>query len=139
MKPSEIMFDKTISNRDKFGVYVRGRRNELDMTLRDFANDINLSPAYVSDIENGNRYAPMNYLKQVARILQIEKEEINYFYDLAGCSHSNWTDINDYLSQMPSARKAIRMARDKNMTEEEFVELISSIDREKENYKELER
>ena len=127
MKPSEVIFDKTISNRDKFGVYVRARRSELDINLKDFAKELNLSPSYVSDIENGNRYAPLKYLKDTIKILKIEPLEVNSFYDLAGCSHSNWVDINEYLAKMPNARKAIRLARDKNITEQEFVEMINSL------------
>jgi len=133
MKPSEILFDNSISNRDKFGVYVRGRRKELNMTLRDFAQTINLTPAYISDIENGNRYAPLNYLNQVMSILQVEDEEINAFYDIAGCTHSNWPDINEYLKDKPFARKAIRLARDKHMSGEEFLAIVESLSREKED------
>ena len=137
MKPSEVMFDKTISNRDKFGVYLKCRRNELSMTLKDFAKELNLSMAYVSDMENGNRYAPLKYLNTIIDVLHIEKEEINYFYDLAGCTHSNWVDINEYLATVPNARKAIRLARDNNISEQEFVSLVNHLD--KESQGELER
>lgn len=133
MKPSEVLFNEDISNRDKFGTYVKGRRSELDMTLKDFAISMNLSPAYISDIENGNRYAPLNYLDQAATILQVEDEEMNAFYDIAGCTHSNWPDINEYLKDKPYARKAIRLARDKNMSGEEFLEIVKSLSPQKED------
>lgn len=132
MKPSDVLFNESITNRDKFGVYVRGRREELDMTLRDFANSMNLTGAYISDIENGNRYAPLKYLNQVATILQIEDEEMNAFYDIAGCTHSNWPDINEYLASMPNARKAIRLAKSQNMSGEEFLAIVESLARERE-------
>lgn len=132
MQPSEILFDKSINNSDKFGIYVRERRIELGITLRDFAKKLNLSPSYISDIENGNRTAPLSYLNKVASLLNIDKTELNYFYDIAGCSHSNWPDINDYLAKKPSARKAIRLAKDKNMSEKEFSEIILSLIKDKE-------
>lgn len=132
MKPSEILFDKSIGKKEKFGHYLRERRNELGITLNVFAKKMKLSNAYISDIENGNRNAPMKYLKDVIKILKIDEDEINYFYDIAGCVHSNWPDINEYLAKTPNARKAIRLARDKNLTEKEFLEIISIIEQEKE-------
>ncbi len=124
MKPSEVVMNDNISNRDKFGFYLRARRSEIGITLREFAEKLHLSPAYISDIEKGNRYAPINYLDQVAELLRVEQEERNYLFDLAGCSHSNWPDINEYLAENPNARKAIRLARDKNMSGEEFLGLV---------------
>ena len=133
MKPSEIAEDKSITNRDKFGVYVRERRKELGMTIRTFAGKLNLTAAYICDFENGNRNAPLKYLEKVAHVLQIEEDEINYFYDIAGASRSNWPDLNEYLAKTPSARKALRLARDKNMTGEELLEAVNRIAKEKSN------
>jgi len=51
-------------------------------------------------------------------VLKLKDDELDDFYDLAGCSHSNWADINDYLKDNPNARRAIRLARDRGLTEE---------------------
>ena len=118
MKPSEIVFDDSISNRDKFGVYLKERRMELGMSVRYVAGLIGVTPAYVSDIERGNRVAPLNYLVKLIDVLKLKDDELDDFYDLAGCSHSNWADINDYLKDNPNARRAIRLARDRGLTEE---------------------
>lgn len=128
MKPSEFVLNTKISNRDKFGAYLKSRRTALGLGLREFADKLSLSPAYISDIEKGNRHAPSSHLEKVADILAVEKEEINSFYDLAGCSQSNWQDINEYLAQNPNARKAIRLARDKNMSGEEFLEIVENFE-----------
>ena len=128
MKPSEIVFDKSIKNRDKFGVFVNIRRKELGILLKEFACELNLTPAYITDIEKGNRAAPQKHLEKMIDILKIEDDEVEFFYDLAGCSHSNWQEINEYLSKTPNARKAIRLARDKNISEEEFCLLVSKIE-----------
>lgn len=127
MKPSEIVFDKTIKNRDKFGTYLNIRRKEFGISARELASALNLAPAYISDIEKGNRMAPQNYLEQMIEILQIEENEIEFFYDLAGCSHSNWPEINEYLAKTPNARKAIRLARDNGISEEEFLSMVENM------------
>lgn len=125
MKPSEIVFDKNISNRDKFGVYVKDRRIELGMSLRYLSGLLEFSPAYMSDIENGNRPAPINHLDDMIKALKVEENEIDYFHDLAGSSHGYWPDINEYLGKMPHARKFLRIARDNNISEEEIYNLIT--------------
>ena len=133
MKPIDIVLDKNISNRDKFGVYLRERRLELGMSLRYFSGLLSLTPAYISDIESGNRLAPIKSLEKIIDILKIEKEDINAFYDLAGCTHGNWQDINEYLVKTPNARKFLRLAKDKNLSDEELSTIIyNMIDKSKE-------
>ena len=127
MLPSEVVFNDKITNRDKFGVYLRARRHELGLSSRSFADELNLSAAYISDVEKGNRYAPLEHLEQIVRVLQIEEGEIEYFYDLAGCTHKNWPDINEYLAKTPNARKAIRLARDRNVSEKDFLNIVENL------------
>ena len=129
MQPSRIVFKKEIPNRDKFGEYVKWRRAELNMSVRDLAKALDLTPAYISDIEKGNRMAPQNHLEQMIEILQVEENEIEFFYDLAGCSHSNWPEINEYLAKTPNARKAIRLARDNGLSEEEFLSMVENLNK----------
>ena len=124
MKPSEIVYNKNISNRDKFGYYVRERRQELGITVRALAEMLGISPAYMSDIEKGNRMAPLDYLDQLAAILAIEEDEREFFIDLSGCSHSNWPEINEYLAKTKGARDAIRLARDYGLSEDEFLAIV---------------
>lgn len=124
MKPSEIVYNKNISNRDKFGFYVRERRQELGITVRAMAEILGISPAYLSDIEKGNRMAPLDYLDQMAAILAIEEDEREFFVDLSGCSHSNWPEINEYLAKTKGARDAIRLARDYGLSEDEFLAIV---------------
>ena len=132
MKPSEIVFNDKISNRDKFGTYVRERRTELGITLRDLAERLNVSAAYMSDIEKGNRKAPVSHLEQMLIELAVEPEEIEFFLDLSGCTHSNWPEINEYLASCKGARDAVRLARDMGLSEQKFLELVNKIGSEKE-------
>lgn len=133
MKPSEIVFNDKISNRDKFGVYVRDRRKDLGVSLRELAEKLGISAAYLSDIEKGNRKAPLEHLEQLAVLLQVEENEMEFYFDLSGCTHSNWPEINEYLAQNKSAREAVRLARDKGLTEEEFLRFVDGLGEKKES------
>ena len=41
-----------------FGEYVKQRRESLGMTMKEFAEQVKLSPAYLCDFEKGNRKPP---------------------------------------------------------------------------------
>lgn len=112
-----------------FGEFVKQRREALGKTIRSFAAEVKMSPAYLCDIENGNRRAPERYLENFANALGITSaEELNSFYDLAGVSkNGQHSDINGYIETLPSARMALRTAKDHNFTDEDWLELIKYI------------
>ena len=58
-----------------FGEFVKQRRESLGQTLRAFAAEVKISPAYLCDIENGNRKAPERYLENFATGLGITESE----------------------------------------------------------------
>lgn len=116
-----------------FGEFVRKRREHLGKTMRAFAAEVEISPAYLCDIENGNRKAPERFLEKMANALGIiEADELNSFYDLAGVSkNGQHSDINTYIDALPSARMALRTAKDNNFTDEDWLELIKIIKQKK--------
>ncbi len=121
------------NNNLPFGEYVKQRREQLGKTMRGFATEVEISPAYLCDIENGNRKAPERFLEKFVMALGItEPEEINSFYDLAGVSkNGQHSDINTYIDALPSARMALRTAKDNNFTDEDWSELIKIIKQKK--------
>ena len=116
-----------------FGEYVKQRRESLKMTMRDFAEKIQISPAYLCDIEKGNRKPPERYLEKFAETLQItDLDDLNDFYDIAGVSkNGQHSDINTYIDGLPSARMALRTARDNHYTDEDWLRLIEIIKQKK--------
>lgn len=117
------------SNNLPFGEFVKQRRESLGKTQKGFATEVEISPAYLSDIENGNRRAPEKYLERFARALKItSQDDLNDFYDMAGISQKGQhSDINTYIDDKPSARLALRTAMDKDWTDEDWRELIEII------------
>lgn len=117
------------SNNLPFGEFVKQRRESLGKTQKGFATEVEISPAYLSDIENGNRRAPEKYLERFAKALNItSQDDLNDFYDMAGISQKGQhSDINTYIDDKPSARLALRTAMDKDWTDEDWRELIEII------------
>ncbi len=113
-----------------FGQFIRQRREELGKTVRGFAAEIDITPAYLSDIEKGNRYAPKNYLEKLKEVLKISEADEQEFEDLASVSRgSSFEDINCYLGKTRMARVALRRARDSQISNEEWEKFISDIDK----------
>ena len=60
-----------------FGTYVRTKREEVGMTLTEFARQLEISPAYWSRIETGRENPPKDELiKKAAAILGLSEDEL---------------------------------------------------------------
>ena len=58
-----------------FGTYVRTKREEVGMTLTEFARQLEISPAYWSRIETGRENPPKDELiKKAATILGLSED-----------------------------------------------------------------
>jgi transcriptional regulator with XRE-family HTH domain len=117
-----------------FGAFVRAKRESLGKSLRSVAADIDMAPAYLSDVEKGNRWPPVKYLETLAEVLGITSEdELSLYYDLAGeIREGSYPDLTDYIGKTDIARVALRKARDHNISDEkwqQFIDVITSTDK----------
>lgn len=62
-----------------FGQYIREARDNKDKSLREFAKELNFSPAFLSDIELGRRFPSEENLKKIAEKLSIKAEELKKY------------------------------------------------------------
>ena len=119
-----------------FGDFVKTQREKIGKTIRGLAVDLDMTPAYLSDIEKGNRYAPEKHLAKLAEAFQLKGEELNTFYDLAGKSrNNNFPDLTEYIGNTKLARVALRTARDAKIPESRWQEFIDEIKYSTENKK----
>ena len=113
--------------------YLRTRiwTNAVSVSLSgSFAAELDITPAYLSDIEKGNRYAPKNYLDKLKEVLKISEDDEQEFEDLASVSRgSSFEDINCYLGKTRMARVALRRARDSQISDDEWEKFINDIDK----------
>ena len=123
------MFEKTPSGYSTFGEYVKARREALGKSIRGLAAEMDMTPAYLSDIEKGNRNAPPEkFLSKIIEVLRIAGEDINVFYDLAGKSRNDiFPDLTPYISEKPIARVALRKARDLDIPDSKWQDFIDSM------------
>lgn len=116
------------ANEHSFGVFIRERRESLGKTVRSFAKDLGITPAYLSDIEKGNRYAPKAKLELMFQLLELPKDQKHLFMDLASLTRGEFEDINPYLGETLLARMALRKAKENGISDEKWKEIIKLMD-----------
>lgn len=124
------MVTKLVSDEchESFGAYIKACREGLGKSIRGLAQELGMTPVYLSDIEKGNRYAPEKHLGRMIEVLRISGDDINCFYELAGKSRNdNFPDLTDYLKKMEIVRVALRRARDLNISNSQWQDFIDEI------------
>ncbi|MBE5908379.1 MAG: helix-turn-helix transcriptional regulator [Lachnospiraceae bacterium] len=117
----------------EFGKFIETKRKALNKTLRGFAADLDIAPAYMSDIEKGHRYPPdKDKLEKMAELLNLSEEEKNKMFDLAAGEKDNSVspDLPEYIMGTEKARVALRMARDNGATDATWQKIIDMLENE---------
>ena len=119
-----------------FGRFIEEKRKAIGMTLRGLATELDIAPAFMSDIEKGHRYPPKKEkLAQLAQILRLSKKETDEMYDLAAGEKENGIapDLPTYIMSNEKARTALRMARDRGTGDAVWQKVIEMLEREDRN------
>ncbi len=114
-----------------FGGFIREKRLAAKINLRKLADILDISPAFLSDIENDHRYPPdKDKIYKIAEVLELSKEDTDKLFDLAAGNKKNSVspDIADYIMAQEKSRVALRMARDMGAGEEEWEKIIQILE-----------
>lgn len=106
-------------NNNLFGAFLKEKRLQKDLSLRELAEKANIAHTYLLNIENGNKPPPSDkILMRLEKALTLDEESKVLFYDIAAqvkrlCNNSNFyiaADISGYLNDTDDARQVIREA-----------------------------
>ena len=103
------------------------------------ANELQVSVSYISELESGKKMPPNskeekynNLIEKIGECLFLTKEESEKLRNLAdsdlGAKGYLSNDMTDYIENVPLAMAALRKAKDANLTESEWNEIIKKID-----------
>ena len=109
-----------------FGSFVRQKRLESEMSLRALAQRLELSPVYMSNIENDLKPAPSQAkLDKLVKIFMLDKTDTELLWDLAAKSRKQRVsvDLPDYIMERDIVRVALRTARECEATDEDWHKL----------------
>ena len=118
-----------------FGEFLKDKRLQAHLTLREFARRLDRSAPYITDIEK-NRRNPFSTedLEKVADVLELSKEDRTLMYDLAGEKRNEIApDIPDYIMQRGYVSAALRTARDLDADEADWQRFVDELKKRKGN------
>ena len=108
-----------------------------EISLRKFAEQIGISPVYLSNLENDRMPAPKDdVVSKMAKLLLLDEAETTMLYDLAAKTKNNTVvsqDLPDYIMDRDIVRVALRTAKDVDATDEEWQEFIARLEARKRN------
>lgn len=114
-----------------FGAFICEKRLEKYISLRAFSNMIDISPEYLSKLENGLRAAPRDeVLERMANKLSFSSGEKEILFDLAAESKSNLSlasDLVEYIHENEIVHKTLRIAKRCKLSPEEWQEIFDNI------------
>ncbi len=105
------------------GAYIRLKRDECDLSLREFAKRLDCSAAFISDVELGRRHPSEEVLTEIARILRTSVEDLR--------AHDTRAPI-DEIKRLTQAnpkfalafRTVVERANSKKITADELLEMV---------------
>jgi transcriptional regulator with XRE-family HTH domain len=114
-----------------FGEYLKHKREEKQISLREVARTLGVSAPFLSDVEN-NRRGPLTEerLADLAKVLNLNEKEQSEMYDIVGKQKGLLApDLNPYVTERPYVNAALRTARNLEANEEDwqwFVDYLSN-------------
>ena len=102
------------------GERMRELRLERDFSLREFARDLDVSAAFLSDIELGRRYPSDELLGTIARKLRTPVEELRALDHRASID-----ELRRRATVDPQYAFALRKMVEKNLTPNEILDLVT--------------
>lgn len=117
-------------NNETFGSFIKELRIKKSLSLRAFAGIIEISPSYLSDIEQGKRNAPTKEpLGRMIKALNLTEQETEKFYDLArkGKKVEIAEDVQKIILEDDRIPVLCRKIKQKNIDVKKLIKRIDHI------------
>ncbi|WP_422479703.1 helix-turn-helix domain-containing protein [Pleomorphochaeta sp. DL1XJH-081] len=112
-----------------FGEYLKHKREEKQISLREVARTLGVSAPFLSDVEN-NRRGPLTEerLADLAKVLNLNEKEQAEMYDIVGKQKGLLApDLNPYVTERPYVNAALRAARNLEANEEDWQRFVDDL------------
>lgn len=101
------------------GEIIRGARIPKG-SLREFAKKFDITPSYLSDIENDRRVPAEDVLRQIAGVLALDFDELMARAGRFG------EEADRYMRRHPTAGVLFRQISDSNLPEDDLTKLLKN-------------
>lgn len=118
-----------------WGEYIKKKRLEAGIGLREFASQVGLLPSNYNHMEKGRSYPPQDKAKldQIAEALSIapDSEEYRTLLDLAVEGKDKLpADVAEFATSNKMVPVLLRTINDKKLSDEEFRSLVERVNTE---------
>ncbi len=117
-----------------FGQKMKSIRLEKGVSLRKLAEMLKVSAPYLSDVEHGSR-KPLSgeHIDKVAEVLALTPKERQSLFDAAAETRGETvaSDVILYAGEVKNVSAALRKARELNLGDEEWLEIIEDMEKRK--------
>ena len=115
---------------ESFGGYIKRLREIRHIGLREMARLVEISPAYLSDIEKDKREAPSKDV--IIKINSILESNLEHLFDLAGINSKKIPpDLPEIIKEYPSLSRLIRTVKNKNLSNEQILRIANELEEKK--------
>lgn len=108
---------------NSLGETIREKRVAMDITLRELARRLDITPSYLSDIENDRRVPAEDVLQNIAKELDLP------FDDLMGLAGRFGEAVERYVKRQPAAGVLFRRISQANLSNEALQKLTKQTER----------
>jgi transcriptional regulator with XRE-family HTH domain len=112
------------------GEFIRSKRDALDISLRELARKLEITPPFLSDIELGKRYPSEPVMAKLADFFRIPVDELKIFDHRESLS-----DLKRLLEQNSNLNVAFRTAiedvKDGKISSEQLAKRINPLGKKK--------
>lgn len=120
------------TNYETFGEFLTAKRDERDITLRELARQLEVSPTFISDVERNRSTPKAERLERLAEVLHLDGAEKAVMYDLVGKQRDSVApDLPDYIKGRDYVSAALRTARDLDAGEKEWLDFVADLKKRK--------
>jgi len=111
---------------ESFGGYIKKMREIRGIGLREMAKAVQISPAYLSDIEKNKRGAPSKeVITKISSLLELNLESL---FDLAGISSNKIPpDLPEIIKEHPGLSKLIRVVKERNLSTDQILRITKDL------------
>lgn len=108
------------------GDRIRELREQKDLSLRELAKKLDLSAAFLSDVELGRRFPSDDVLAKIAKLLDQSVEELKSFD-----TRPPMEALKRLASSNPLMGVALRRVVEKNVSASDLIELLKKVEKKK--------
>jgi transcriptional regulator with XRE-family HTH domain len=108
------------------GERIRELREEKDLSLREFAKKLDLSAAFLSDVELGRRFPSDDVLARIAKLLDQSVEELSAFD-----TRPPMEELKRMTASNPLLGVALRRVVEKSVSASDLIAMLKKAEKKK--------